>query len=104
MSPPPAGGFGAAVFGSAISVLQKIRKLPISYMNVTNQSARSFMSFEGAWGFDPQEALRVQNLFLRGVEGVPEERQEGEDCVKESFEIPITAELQTYELRRIFGR
>ena len=62
------------------------------------------MSFEGAWGFDPKEALRVQNLFLQGIEGVPEERLEDEGCIEESFEIPLTDELQVYELRRMFGR
>jgi len=62
------------------------------------------MSFEAAWGFDPNEALRVQKLFLQAVESVPEEQQEDEDYVEESFEIPLTAELQLYELRRMFRR
>jgi len=62
------------------------------------------MSFEAAWGFDPNEALKVQNLFLQAVEGVPEEPQDDEDCVEESFEIPLNAELQMYELRRMFRR
>jgi hypothetical protein len=60
------------------------------------------MSFEAAWGFDPKEALRVQNLFLQAVEGVPEEQQEEEGCVEESFEIPLSEELQAYEIRRMF--
>jgi len=61
------------------------------------------MSFEAAWGFDPKEALRVQNLFLQTVEGVPEELEE-EDYVEQSFEIPLSEEVQVYELRRMFRR
>jgi hypothetical protein len=63
------------------------------------------MSFEAAWGFDPIEALRIQKLFLQAVGGVQEGPQETEEeCVGESFEIPVNVDFQVYELRRMFRR
>ena len=59
------------------------------------------MSFEAVWGFDPEQVLKAQNLFR--TEFV---RQPGKDEVEcdggvEGMRIPLSADAQLYELRRI---
>jgi hypothetical protein len=61
------------------------------------------MSFKGAWGFDPEEALNSQKAFQRvlvGTRGAPNK----EVCLlsEPDIRIPIGTSSQIYELRRIF--
>jgi len=64
------------------------------------------MSFKAVWGFDPEEVLRVQKLFLRAVEcgnAAGEVPPEAEDAIENAMiEMPLSPDSQIHELRRMF--
>jgi hypothetical protein len=65
------------------------------------------MSFEGAWGFDPDASLRAQSAFrlgMGGSDGPVEETSAGlnDDNFRGEARIPESREAQIYELQRMF--
>jgi hypothetical protein len=62
------------------------------------------MSFEAVWGFDPERVSRSQSLFQQGPsypqDAFDEEPEEYSDPV--AARIPLRADEQVYELRRLF--
>jgi len=62
------------------------------------------MSFEAAWGFDPEKALKAQQLFQKSTPHREDAlAHEGEDLNDSpDARIPSSGEEQIYELRRMF--
>ena len=62
------------------------------------------MSFEGAWGFDPEKALNAQKAFQRALIRSREVPREGVCLLSEpnDMRIPVSVISQIYELRRMF--
>ena len=62
------------------------------------------MSFEGAWGFDPEKALNTQKAFQRVLVRTRELLEEEVCLLSEpnDVRIPVSAISQIYELRRMF--
>ena len=66
------------------------------------------MSFEAAWGFDPEKVLRAQRLFQRVSEDAISAKVEEVDnielitIVSQDAKIPRGAASQIYELKRMF--
>jgi hypothetical protein len=63
------------------------------------------MSFEAAWGFDPEKVLRAQKLFEQVSDATNEgESAEGDLVAIDPREvrIPRGGAAQIYELRRMF--
>jgi len=62
------------------------------------------MSFEGAWGFDPEKALNAQKAFQRVLVRSGEVPKDGVCPLSEpnDIRIPVSAISQVYELRRMF--
>jgi len=59
------------------------------------------MSFTGVWGFDPDEALRVQNAFRRSVATAADADEIVRDLDDEAA-IPRSRVSQVDELQRLF--
>jgi hypothetical protein len=66
------------------------------------------MSFEAAWGFDPEKVLRAQRLFQRVSEDAISAKVEEVGTTElitidpQDAKIPRGAASQIYELRRMF--
>ena len=63
------------------------------------------MSFEAAWGFDPEKVLRAQKLFEQVSDATTEGEKSEADLVAidpQEARIPRGAVAQIYELRRMF--
>lgn len=63
------------------------------------------MSFEAAWGFDPERGLRDQRLFQEALGQMSEiemHEQELIEIVPMGMKFAKTAAAQIYELRRMF--
>jgi len=65
------------------------------------------MSFEGAWGFDPDSALRAQDLFrwiVAGSDIMAEETGKGvnDNNFLGDARIPVSRDAQIHELQRLF--
>jgi hypothetical protein len=59
------------------------------------------MSFRGVWGFDPDEALRVQNAFRRSIATANDADEIIRDPRGEAT-IPRSRASQVHELQRLF--
>jgi len=65
------------------------------------------VSFEGAWGFDPESALQAQDAFrlvMGGRDGLVEETIAGlnDDNFRGGAKVPVSRNAQIYELQRMF--
>ena len=68
------------------------------------------MSFEAAWGFDPEKVLRAQNLFQQVSDGISHSeanvgKVDGTELITidpQDARIPRGAASQIYELKRMF--
>ena len=60
------------------------------------------MSFKAVWGFDPDEVLKAQQMFVQLPAYAPNEEEAGGDSATESIVMPTGRDSQVCELRRVF--